>query len=102
MMVTNKITALTWDQLISPKMIGSDILVEYIVPESINYPLIVKNIIRQDATIIGTAYIGDEHVLLVYSNYADDIYIIKREGIGTTWEAYKEVEEDITQNVQIS
>lgn len=86
-MNTDHLTTLSWNNLINPKMIGKNILVEYCAPPT--GP--VTDIYNKSVEILGTAHIDNDHVLLVYDHFADDVYIIKRDGQGYLWDAYQEL-----------
>ena len=86
-MNTNHLTTLRWNDLVNPDLIGRDILVEYASPA--NGP--VMDIFQRRVNIVGTAYIGNDRVLLVYNPIQDDVFIIMREGQGYLWDAYLEV-----------
>lgn len=86
-MNTNHLTTLRWNDLVNPKMIGKYILVEYwSSPQKRSI-----NIYDRSVEILGTAYVGNDRVLLVRDHYADDIYIIMRDGQGYLWDAYQEI-----------
>ena len=89
-MNTSRLTTLSWDKLISKDMIGEEILISYADIPRGNSKFSI-NVINVDTvvTIVGTAYVGNDHILLVYDKYIDGIYIIKRDLKGDIWDAYK-------------
>jgi len=68
-------------------IVGEDILVQYAVTDPLYRT--VAAIIDRHVKVVGTAYIGLDHVLLVFDPDDDDIYIIKRDGKGIDWDAYR-------------
>lgn len=86
-MNTNNLTTLSWCQLMSSDIVGEDILVEYAVTDPLYRT--VAAIIDRRVKVVGTDHIGFEHVLLVFDPDDDDIYIIKRDGQGIDWDAYR-------------
>lgn len=90
-MNTSNLTTLSWLQLMNPKMIGEEILVSYSNLMRHSNTNSVMDIIDQSVTVLGSAYVGNEHVLLVYDKYKDDVFIILRDGQGFLWDAYKSV-----------
>ena len=86
-MNTSRLTTLRWNDLINPRMIGNDILVEFCSPA---YGP-VTDIFRKKVKIIGTAYVEKNHVLIVYDSEVDDVFIIMRDGQGYLWDAYQEL-----------
>lgn len=71
----------------SSNIIGEDILVEYAVTDPLYGT--VAAIIQRCVKVVGTAYIGNEHVLLIFDPEKDDVYIIKHDGQGYDWDAYR-------------
>lgn len=90
-MNTSNLTTLSWLQLMNPKLIGEEILISYSNPMRHSKTSSVMDIYDQSVTVLGSAYVGNEHVLLVYDKYKDDIFIILRDGQGILWDAYKNI-----------
>ena len=77
---------LSWNKLMSPNIIGKKILIIY---KGEDEDILPQNVV----TVVGTDYVGNEHVLLVEDpEDPDDILIITREFKGRLWESYLIVE----------
>lgn len=68
-------------------IVGEDILVEYAVTDPLYRT--VAAIIKRRVKVVGTDHIGYDHVLLVFDPDVNDIFIIKRDGKGIYWDAYR-------------
>ena len=71
----------------SSDIVGEDILVEYAVTDPLYGT--VAAVIDRRVKVAGTDHIGLDHVLLVFDPDVNDIFIIKHDGQGIDWDAYR-------------